>query len=318
MFNKSFVLKLDTGLSLSNTKELERYIIDKIEHFSIYDNFSNKEELLNFFHEILDMIDNDLESATFDYTDISDSIGFPYDEKMMIMWYDIIYVMGQIFLNVIDVGGNRLKEALEGQSGPISTSQMIMRAYNELIICKKAENSPAAYGATLIFATLFESQLKSHIEKYYSRKILSYLKDKFSTGEEILDVLDIDLYEFLMFQYGLSNNTEVKLFDAITATKSMKYDLFCKYKVVDSSDTQLCKILTEEITLNQLLRSKYFKEITDIRFQKLVNYLFDSRKLNLRNNLAHCNLSRMNYYSLGTTALLYMLVSMISKEYYLK
>lgn len=45
--------------------------------------------------------------------------------------------------------------------------------------------------------------------------------------------------------------------------------------------------------------------------------LFSTGKLNLRNDLAHCNSTYKNYYHLNVTALLYGILGIINNEFYL-
>ena len=71
-------------------------------------------------------------------------------------------------------------------------------------------------------------------------------------------------------------------------------------------------------TLTPFIRSSLFTDIADDRFVKIVTLLFDSSNLNLRNNLAHCNFTYMNYYSIHITALLFLLFTMVADESFLK
>ena len=60
------------------------------------------------------------------------------------------------------------------------------------------------------------------------------------------------------------------------------------------------------------------QNIVNEEFAKILNYLFATNHLNLRNNLAHSNLPYFDYHELGYTAILYLLVIMVSKNYFLK
>lgn len=321
MFIKNFVFTYENGLTIPNREELENYIFVKAEHFKSYSNFSNKEEVLKFFQEILDMINHDVVTAEFDFSAINNSVGFPYDKKNMIRWYDIAHIMGSVFLLSFDSEENKVSNVLDGVHGAISTSNMMLQAYNELITQKNKKaingNAVPAYGATLIFATLFENELKTHTRLYYSQKLLSELKVKMDSSEITPNEEELDLFHFLSFRFGLVDSASDKNYDAITALK-LQYQLLCKYNVLNVRDTTLRDILLGNITLNTLLSTKYFKDIADMRFWNIVSILFKGNKLNLRNNLAHCNFERMNYYTLSVTALLYVLVCMVSNEFFLK
>lgn len=321
MFDKKFSFTYSNGLTLSNREETDKFIYEKAEHFKLYSNYSNKEELLGFFQEILDMINYDDATAEFDFSDISNSVGFPYEKDNMIRWYDIAHIMGSVFLLVFDEKGNRIKEVLEGVRGAISTSSMMAQAYDELVARKTQKinsgETVSAYGATLIFATLFESELKTHTRIYYSQNLLAQLKTKMDSSEITLSDDEYDLFKFLSCRFGLTDSESNKFYDSIAAIES-QYRLLVKYGVVDGTDKELKAILLGTATLNSFLNNKYFKDITDLRFWNIVSILFNVDKLNLRNNLAHCNFERMNYYTLSVTSLLYMLVCIVSNEFFLK
>lgn len=321
MFNKKFTFTYSNGLTLPDREETNRFIYEKAEHFKYYSNYSNKEELLKFFQEILDMICHDDATAEFDFSDISGSVGFPYKKKDMIRWYDIAHIMGSVFFLAFDAEENKLKNILDGVHGAISTSGMMAHAYNELVAHKiiktNSEKMIPAYGATLIFATLFECELKTHTRIYYTKKYLSQLKAKIDSSEITLTENEFDLFKFLSFRFAMVDSESDKKHDAITALDS-QYKLLVKYNIINKKDEELKDILLENATLNKLLNNKYFKNITDERFWKIISILFNVKKLNLRNNLTHCNFGRTNYYALSVTALLYTLVCMVSNEHFLK
>lgn len=321
MFDKKFTFTYSNGLTLTNREDTEKFIYEKAEHFKCYSNYSDKEELLNFFQEILNMIYHDDATAEFDFSDISGSVGFPFAKDNMIRWYDIAHIMGSVFLRVFDAKENKLKTILDGIHGAISTSGMLSHAYNELVTHKinkmnYGETVPA-YGATLIFATLFESELKTHTRIYYTKKYLSQLKTKMDSSAITLTEDEFDLFKFLSFRFNMVDSASNKYYDAITALDS-QYQLLVKYNIINASDREIKDILLGNATLNKFLNNNYFKDITDERFWNIVSILFNVDKLNLRNNLAHCNFERMNYYSLGVTALLYVMVCMVSNEQFLK
>lgn len=321
MTNKKFVITYSQGLSLLNKEETEEYMERKYQHFRQFKNYSDKEELLGFFQEILNMIDFDIKSAEIDTSSITNKKGFDYDRENIIRWYDIAHIMGSVFLSVFDEGDNRLRRVTDGKNGAIRTSEMIMCAYQELSKHKlmKINNgsSEPAYGATLIFVTLFERELKLRTRLIYSKKFLLELKKRMDSSKITLTEDEMDLFKYLSYSFGISHSKSTNFYDANAALK-LQYEMFKKYNIIESKDEKIRAILCEESTLNDLLNNKYFKKITDIRFYKIVSIIFGTKKLNLRNNLAHCNFERMNYYRLSVTALLYILLHIVLEEYYLK
>lgn len=319
-FIKQFTFDIPNGLKLDDTTKRDEYIRFRINHFSEYSNYSNKEELLKLLNEISDMCDYDKATAKFDFSNISTVVGFNQSGKKdeMIYFYNLVIILGGVFLNVFDLPKNRLHHTEDGISGPICTSQMIVRAYNELVLCKNKEGLPAAYGATLIFATLFEKELKAHVKIHYAKKFLNELLLKKQQGQVTLTEDELNLFDFLQFNYEMiPNRTTNTVFDGVNATTVMLYDLLYKYGVIKKSDKDIKLMFLNKLTLTSFIRSSLFKNISDTRFVKIVEILFDSDYLNLRNNLAHCNFTYTNYYSLNLTALLHILLFMVSNEFYL-
>ncbi len=318
-FKKNFDFDLSQGLTLTNRTELEAYMKEKIDHFIIHDNYSSKEEKLKFLGEIIDMCDYDITNSTFDYsklpsiqeTNINDL------QPQMIYLYNLATILGGVFLNVFDEGENRIARVEYGISGAISTSAMFMHAYDELIRCKNNDLTPA-YGATLILATLFEKDIKEHTKMIYAKDYLNSLKNAISTRSVTLTSDENDLFDFLQFHYEMiPQRTTSAYFDTVKATSEMQYSLLRKYNII-SSDSEIKKLLCNKFTLTPFIHSSLFKNIADDRFVKIISLLFDSSNLNLRNHLAHCNFTYMNYYSIYVTALLFALFTMVIDESFLK
>lgn len=318
-FNKKFKFDLVQGLTLVNTAELNTYINDKINHFSIYQNYSSKDEKLKFLGEIIDMCNYDISNATFDYSQLPNIHGSNIADMQsnMIYYYNLAVILGGVFLNVFDKKGNRIASVEDGISGPISTNSMFVQAYRQLIYSKNNGLSPA-YGATLILATLFEKEIKEHTKRIYAKQYINSLKNEISVGNIALTSQENDLLDFLQYQYEMiSHRTTTTCFDSVQATSNMLYSLLEKYNII-SNDPNIKKLLCDKFTLTPFIRSSLFKNIADDRFVEIVSILFDSSELNLRNNLAHCNFTYINYYSIYITALLYLLFTMVADESFLK
>lgn len=320
-FNKEFYFDLQKGLVLKKTDDRDLYIKEKIKYFSDFNHYKNKDDILSLFEEIYNMCTYDNQNSKFDYSNMPQNFDplYKFNEDIMIKNYNIIHILGNIFLNVFNKPGNRLSYAREGNNGAISTSDMFMKAYNELCYCASSENMSPAYGATLIFATLFEKDLKTYTKQYYVKQYLSQLLKDIKNNNLQIQTQDSDLFEFLLYNFELStvNNSKV-IFDGITATTTKLYDFLLRYNLITPQNDNLRLLIQNKITLTPFLRSKEFLDIADNRFVQIVKILFEPQELNLRNNLAHCNFDYQNYYSLQTTALLYVLFTMISNENFLK
>ena len=319
-FVKKFKFTMESGLELVNKKELNSYIEEKIQHFSKYENYSSKEEKLKLLDEIVQMCDYDKSNAIFDYTSLPSFEGFNIADKEpdMIYYFNLDIILGGIFLNVFDKENNRIARVEDGISGAISTRSMFLRAYEELIRCKN-DNLKPAYGATLIFATLIEKDIKDRTKIIYAQRYLTDLKAEIDAGRVTLTSEENKLYDFLQFQYGIiQSRTTTANFNPIIACTQMQYDLLLKYNIVQANDRDIANLLCNKITLNQLLQSQAFKNIADDRFVSFATLLFGTGNVNLRNDLAHCNTTYSNYYSIHITALLCALFTMVSDESFLK
>lgn len=318
-FIKNFEFTNEKGLQLVNTNDLNVYISEKIEHFSKYENYSSKEERLMLLDEIIQMCNHDRNTATFDYSNLStfEGANMVDMQPQMIDYYNIVYTLGGIILHVFDKGNNRLASVEDGISGAIDTKEMFIKAYGELLDRKKTNGK--AYGATLIFATLFEKDLKEHTKQIYAKQYLIRLKNETDAGRITLSSAENDLFDFLQHHYEMIGQRKtITQFDSVVACTQMQYGLFAKYGIIPSGDRDIKRMLCNELTLNQLIQSSLFQNIADDRFVKLISRLFGKQNLNLRNNLAHCNFTYINYYSIHVTALLFILFTMVAEESFLK
>lgn len=319
-FVKNFRFTLEQGLQLTNTADLNTYIVPKIEHFSKYENYSSKEEKLKLLDEVSQMCDHDKSTATFDYSALPtiEGTNMADMQSQMIDFYNLTCILGGVFLNVFDKDKNRVSRVVDGISGAISTNAMFGHAYDELIACKNAGCVPA-YGATLIFATLFEKDIKEHTKRIYAKKYITLLKNEISAGRITLTSSENNLLDFLQYQYEMISHRATSVhFDSVAASTQMQYDLYKKYGIISHNDSNIEKLLCNKFTLNQLIQSSLFQDIADDRFVKTISLLFGVSNQNLRNNLAHCNFTYANYYSIQITALLFILFTMVADESFLK
>ena len=309
-FIKNFEITKDNGLKLQNNELRDIFLQDKKTIFSEYSNYVNKNKLLDLFQEIIDMIDYDKATATFDISDLQVIIFFNLQDHkdIMIDYYDIILILGGIFLNVFNCPRNQLVSVADGINGPISTSQMLIVGYNELVKCSNDGTVP--YGANLIFATLLENHLKAIVKNEYAKDWLAMLQRKIDSGQEVLDANDKDYFAYLNSQYELSNIESTSVYDSVKATTSEFYQFLCKYDIIPA-DRIYEQFINNELTLNPFLNSEFCIAKIQPAYLEITKRLFSTNCLNLRNNLAHCNFGYLNYQTCCVGALLYGLLLMI-------
>ncbi|MEA4853503.1 MAG: hypothetical protein VB082_04395 [Christensenella sp.] len=310
-FIKNFEITKANGLKLQNNQPRDTFLQDKISIFSEHNNYVNKNQLLDLLQDIIDMLNYDKITATFDISDIQDIIFFNLQDHkdIMIDYYDIILILGGIFLNVFNRPGNRLLSVEDGINGPISTAQMLIVAYKELEKCKNDGTVP--YGANLIFATLLEKDLKAIVKIEYAKDWLSTLQQQIDAGQVVFDANDRDYFTYLNFQFELSTTESTSVYDSVKATTSEFYQFLCKYNIVPA-DKNHKRFINNELTLNQFLGSTFCIAKIQPAYLAITKRLFSTGCLNLRNNLAHCNFGYLNYHTSCVGALLYGLFSMIS------
>lgn len=315
-FNKKFIIIPEEGVKWSNIKEGEAYVKENIRHFSIYSNYANKTERLNIIEELLITYYKDCTTAFFDISQMSGFQLFNLDihKQKILMYYNFIFILGNIMLNVFDLPLNRIDNVTDGVSGPISTADMFTTAYNELTNYKLEKKTP--YGANLIFATLFEKELKAAVKFKYAREWLTTLKQDVQTGKIELSSNETDLFIFLLHEYELSTTQCSVKFDKVEATTTSLYDLLLKYTSISSSKSnkEAQQLLLNKYTLNNFLNSRICKSKIEIPFLEFSKLLFGNENLNLRNNLAHCNYGYLNYHTICVTTLLYFLLDMVIKK----
>lgn len=320
------------ALTLINQQERESFIIERAKKFQNVSYYSDKENQLNLLKEITDMCDYDMKTATYDTSDINHWEGAENlaNKNEIVYTYNLVAMLGALSYMILDKDGIRLNKIEASNPLPFSTAHMVKQAYTELLEARSLEyrirdgllprNYPVtAYGATLIFSSIIEHELKLHTKIYYTRKFIKEIETKVSKDHIVLDEKEQHLINYNKKQRDLADSyNDPTTFDAHTATHERFYNLLVKYHLVKASDKDIKGIFEMgELTLNKLVQSKYFKRICDPRFQKTMNYVFGRNRLNLRNQLSHCSVKYFNYYNINVTALLYHLFFMISEEHFL-
>lgn len=320
-FVKHFGFTIENGLTLLDIEERDKFLREKVAHFSKYTNFSNKDEMLGLLGDIVNMIKYDIATSDFDFVDVDKVTGFNPQEKKehMIYFYDLCIMLGTVYFNVFDKKDNRLVSVEEGTTLPFSTRDMFVNAYNEFLIAKQ-KNVKNAYGATLIFATLLEHDLKLRVKMIYTEKLLNELYNKISCGLVSLSEEDKDLYLNLRYKNGLDSvDNSTKIYNNLRASSSLAYELFEKNAVISEDKKFYMGLFGERpFTLNELIISQKFKDIVDTRFWEIIDTMFAPSKMNLRNNLAHCNFGYENYYHINITALIYGIYLIVTTDFFLK
>lgn len=317
---KNFIFDLIKGLALTNRDEVDKFVIDKSIFFEKKENFSSVDNHLELMSEICNMCDTDIKTATIEVIGISEAAELLNDKKKadMILAYDLIEVLGHIYFNIFDKF--EFKFSCETTS-PYSISAMIKEGQTLLAQSKRISmqtiRATPSYGATLIFMTLLERQLKLRVKTACAKHFISELKKNVDAGVIRLMDEEANVFACLLKEF-LNMPLTCHVLDGKEAASTKLYLLLIKYSVIRKPSKKhdswyfLKKLLRDEITLVQLINTTWFSGTIKEPYVCVCKKLFD--ELDLRNNLAHCNFAYLNYYNVYAAPLLFVMYYLASDD----
>lgn len=304
ILEKHFIFDRTLGLQCTNMGDVREYMQEKIAVLRDYENYKNKAITLGLLQEIIDMYEEDIQTPDVDMSQLQDMVyGDEVSISQMLMYFDFTTILGGIAYNIFDYDKNAIRFAIDGISGPISTSSMFITAYDELHMTKE-NGTHFAYGATLILVTILESELKKKF------------KGRFIAGKtrEIEELISSETFIPTDEQRSLLDCLEEKrtemAFNKVYATTQAAFDLFESAGVLDNRRDQK-NLLLDKATLNQLLGYDFFIADVEPAFLHTMEYLFKTNNLNLRNDIAHGAFGYRNYYHLNVTSMLFYMCSLV-------
>ena len=143
-----------------------------------------------------------------------------------------------------------------------------------------------------------------------------YLQDRLLfTG---LDAISKKLYQgdFLSSEEKLIYNNFVQARGAGTAIFSgskelvmeQVYQMMVGHGIVESNK-DLYKVITGKgMTLGSVLHSEYYKKNIRSEYYKILEYLFDTKQMNIRNCIMHGNSVTYDYLAIGITSVMLQLL----------
>lgn len=306
ILNKHFVFDQHKGLQCTNMDDVNTYVTEKINIFCDYNNYVDKSKKLNLLQEIIDMYNEDILNKDVDITGIQhvkyhDKI----DQNQMYMYYDFIIILGSIICHVFDYDKNALKCVEDGVNGPIDMAKMVEMAYKEFHDAKV--NNTVACGATLMFVTIFESELKRKFKTRFLHKKANEIERLISNGTITLTTEQRDLLDMI------EDKPNHKTFNNVYATTQAAYELFNFSGVLDNP-TEQKSLLLNQTTLNQLLGYSFFRNEVEPAFLQVAEYLFKTTNLNLRNDMAHGGFGYKNYFHLSATGVLFFMCTFVFND----
>lgn len=311
VLQKSFKCTPENGLICVNTDDVSNYIQNKVELFRNYENYTSKQKKIELLEEVLQMYNEDIQNPQIDMSEMSNIV---YSDKVnikqMIQYFDLVWILGSIAFNIFDYGNNALNHTEDGMNDPINMGEMVWQAYNQLHIAK-INGEKTAYGATLIFTTVLESELKKKFKILFIQDKLAEVDNIVSQGTYSLSEDEKELIKYLR------QDENAKEFNAVYATTQAAYELFKNVGVLETANQDQKNILLNKTTLNQLLGYSFFANKVEPAFLAIMKLLFQTGNLNLRNDIAHGGFGYKNYYHTSATGLLYFMSTFVFNDEYL-
>lgn len=311
VLQKSFKCTPENGMICVNTDDVSNYIQNKVELFRNYENYTSKQKKIELLEEVLQMYNEDIQNPQIDMSEMSNIV---YSDKVnikqMIQYFDLVWILGSIAFNIFDYGNNALNHTEDGMNGPINMGEMVWQAYNQLHIAK-INGEKTAYGATLIFTTVLESELKKKFKILFIQDKLAEVDNIVSQGTYSLSEDEKELIKYLR------QDENAKEFNAVYATTQAAYELFKNVGVLETANQDQKNILLNKTTLNQLLGYSFFANKVEPAFLAIMKLLFQTGNLNLRNDIAHGGFGYKNYYHTSATGLLYFMSTFVFNDEYL-
>lgn len=313
VLQKSFRFTPNDGLICVNLNDVSSYIEEKMEMFRDYNNYTSKQKKIELLAEILKMYNEDIQNPQIDMSAMNNMVySDKLDTNQMLQYYDVVWILGTIVYNVFDYGKNAVNHFEDGINGPIDMSEMLWQAYSQLHVVKM-NGEKTAYGATLIFTTVLESELKRKFKDNFIQEKLTEVDNIVNQGGYSLTEEEKKLIKFLR------HDADAKSYNGVYATTYAAYDLFTAVGVLDTANKNDQKnLLLNKTTLNQLLGYSFFQSKVEPAFLETMQLLFQTNNLNLRNDIAHGGFGYKNYYHTAATSLLFFMATLVITDEYLR
>ncbi len=169
---------------------------------------------------------------------------------------------------------------------------------------RRPEPSPHAPGATFILPALIEHSLLMYLQNRLLFAGLDGMRAKVQNGER-LSAEEKPLFE--MFTMG--RQAGAAIFSGSKEQAMMKlYQMFVRHGVINDSN-DLKKVLTGKgMTIGAIFHSDYAKSVIRPEYYSLLEYLFDTKKMNIRNCIMHGNSVTYDYLAIGIASVMLQLL----------
>lgn len=168
---------------------------------------------------------------------------------------------------------------------------------------KNIENGEHAVTATFLLPSLIEHFLLDKLQKRMLYKgiteINTLVKENKITLEEIDDKI---IKKFESLKNGIEKVTFLGSEEYIMGRI---YSLFVKNKILKDTKDNKMVLIGEKRTLGAVLYSKYAKSQIKEEYMYILDSLFSTKKMNLRNSIMHGNNTTYNYLEVGIASIMF-------------
>lgn len=178
-----------------------------------------------------------------------------------------------------------------------------------------------SYGATFILPALIERFLIIQIDSILIHNAINKITELLENKAIMLTEKEAEYYNIFKLK---GNKT---FFKSENDIRTNLYAMFTKYNVIEDNDDMKLMFFKEyyvtkegkkelkKLTLGSIINSQYAKSIIKKQYFKLLNILFSTNELNIRNNIAHGNNQNIDYLCIGITSVMMQLLwDIISRD----
>lgn len=173
------------------------------------------------------------------------------------------------------------------------------------------EKTLHSYGASYILPSLIESFLALKLQTKMIHMCLEKIQELETQGKVELEIEEKNICDC----FNLNGEKSRNFFNDKTQMLTALYNVFTKYKVIEKNKyNEIILVQSSEhgkkpITLGSILNenNSFVKKNVRPEYLKLLTFLFDVQKLNIRNNIMHCNNVSFDYFNIGITSIMLQL-----------
>lgn len=176
---------------------------------------------------------------------------------------------------------------------------------------KNIENGEHAVTATFLLPSLIEHFLLDKLQKRMLYKGITEINTLVKENKIILEEIDDKIIKkFESLKNGIH---EVTFLGSEEYIMGRVYSLFVKNKVLDKSKDNEMILVGKKRTLGAVLYSKYAKSQIKEEYMYILDSLFSTKKMNLRNSIMHGNNTTYNYLEVGIVSIMFEILWSIAR-----